>query len=79
MLTFVPRDQFRLLSGESALRDYQFGRKVIHHLFCTTCGIGSFANGIMPDGTQMTAVNVRCLDGVDLDAIRPTPFDGRSV
>jgi hypothetical protein len=32
----------------------------------------------MPDGSAMVCVNVRCLDGVDLDALRPTPFDGAS-
>jgi len=26
----------------------------------------------------MRAVNVRCLDGVDVASLRPTPFDGRS-
>jgi hypothetical protein len=32
----------------------------------------------MPDGTKMAAVNVRCLEGVDLDAIKPRQVDGRS-
>jgi hypothetical protein len=79
LLTFVPRDRFRLLSGEASLRDYQFNHKVIHHFFCTTCGIGSYAHGVMPDGTRMAAINVRCLDGVDVALIKPTPFDGRSL
>ena len=79
LLTFVTRDKFKLVSGEASLKDYQFNHKVIHHLFCTTCGIASFANGVMPDGTRMAAINVRCLDGVDLAAIKPTPFDGRSL
>jgi hypothetical protein len=79
LLTFVPRDRFRLLSGEASLRDYQFNHKVIHHFFCTTCGIGSYAHGVMPDGTRMAAINVRCLDGVDVASIKPTPFDGRSL
>jgi hypothetical protein len=77
-LTFVPADRFRLLSGEDALTDYQFGKKRIHHLFCKTCGIRSFGRGKGPDGTDMVAVNVRCLDGVDLAAIPTRQFDGRS-
>ncbi|HEX2115311.1 MAG TPA: GFA family protein [Alphaproteobacteria bacterium] len=79
MLTFVPEDQFKLLMGEGILKDYQFNHKVIHHLFCPTCGIESFAKGTMPDGKKMAAINVRCLDGVDLNALKPTPFDGRSL
>jgi hypothetical protein len=80
MLTFVGADQFKLLEGGDILKDYQFNRKVIHHVFCPTCGVESFANGTRPgDGAKMIAVNVRCLDGVDLDALQPKRFDGRSL
>jgi hypothetical protein len=78
VLTFVPLSQFNLLSGETELTDYQFNKKVVHHLFCRTCGIGSFARGKGPDGQEMVAINVRCLDGVDMNTIKPTMFDGRS-
>ncbi len=79
MLAFAPGARFELLSGEDALTDYQFGRKHIHHLFCRRCGIRSFARGAMPDGTPTVAVNVRCLDDVDLDAVPLKHHDGRSV
>jgi len=78
LLSFVPAPQFSLLSGEEALRDYEFNRHAIHHLFCTTCGIKPFARGKMPDGTPMVAVNVRCLEEVDLDALNVQKFDGKS-
>jgi hypothetical protein len=77
-LTFVPEDQFELLSGEDDLTDYQFYKRKIHHLFCKTCGIESFARGSMPDGRKMIAVNVRCLDDVDLSALTPKEVNGRS-
>jgi hypothetical protein len=77
--TFVPLDQFALRSGEDCLTDYQFNKKIIHHLFCSICGIGSFSRGKGPDGSEMIAVNVRCLDGVDLAALKPAPFDGKSL
>lgn len=79
LLTFVPAADFELVSGEEALADYQFGQKRIHHLFCRTCGVESFARGTAPDGAAMVAVNVRCLDGVDPAALDPAPFDGRSL
>ena len=78
LLSFVPVEKFRLLAGEDQLADYQFNRHVIHHLFCRGCGVESFARGAMPDGTKMVALNVRCLDDVDVGALTLTPFDGRS-
>jgi hypothetical protein len=78
VLTFAPASAFTLLSGEDELQDYQFNKKVIHHLFCRTCGIESFARGRGPDGAEMAAVNVRCLDDVDVATLHPKPVDGRS-
>jgi hypothetical protein len=79
MLAFVPAAQFELLSGADALTDYQFGKKRIHHLFCKHCGIRSFGRGVMPDGAPVVAVNVRCLDGVDLDKVAVDRFDGKRL
>src|SRR3954462_5387842 len=62
LLTFTPATNFTLLQGEGALSDYLFGKKTIHHLFCKQCGISSFAKGTMPDGTEIRAINARCLD-----------------
>ena len=78
VLTFTPAQHFKLLSGEGELTDYLFNKHVIHHLFCSTCGIESFARGTGPDGAEMVAINVRCLDGVDIGALQPTPVDGKS-
>lgn len=78
LLTFVQPDQFTLLSGESDLSDYQFNKKNVHHMFCTGCGIRSFGRGTAPDGQTMYAVNVRCLDDVDIDALTITKVDGKS-
>jgi hypothetical protein len=79
LLNFVPSTQFELLSGEDALVDYQFNKHVVHHNFCGTCGIQSFARGERPDGTKMIAVNVRCLDDLDLATVERTFFDGKSL
>jgi hypothetical protein len=77
-LTFAKADQFKLLSGENELADYLFNKRVIHHLFCRTCGVESFARGSGPDGQPTVAINVRCLDGIDVSTLAPRPLDGRS-
>ena len=78
LLSFVPLAKFHLEQGGDSLTDYQFNKHVIHHLFCKVCGIKSFARGVGPGGQEMAAINVRCLDGVDLDKLSVTHFDGRS-
>ncbi len=78
LLAFVPGDQFKLLSGEGALTDYQFNKQVIHHLFCSTCGVRSFARGTDREGKPTAAINVRCLDGVDLEQVKVHHYDGAS-
>lgn len=78
LLTFVSADQFVLESGEESLTDYLFNKKIIHHLFCKVCGIHSFGRGVGPDGSEMTAINVRCLDGVDVNTLTVHPYDGKS-
>jgi hypothetical protein len=78
LLAFIPASDFTLEAGSDALADYQFNRKAIHHLFCRTCGVTSFARGAQPDGTEMIALNVRCLDEIDLDALTVNRIDGKS-
>jgi hypothetical protein len=78
MLTFVPSAQFTLERGQDALTDYQFGKKHIHHQFCSTCGVRSFAHGEGPGGVEMYAINARCLEGVDPTTLKTKLFDGKS-
>ena len=64
-LAAVPASGLRMLSGEQNLRDYQFGKKRIHHFFCTQCGVRPFSRGVDPKGQENYAIRVNCLDGVD--------------
>jgi hypothetical protein len=77
--TFVKAPQFKLIKGEGVLTDYQFAKKRLHHLFCQSCGVGSFSRGRTPAGEETYAVNVRCLDGVDVATLKVMPFDGKSL
>ncbi|WP_337267607.1 GFA family protein [Oryzifoliimicrobium ureilyticus] len=79
VLAFAPESDFHLISGEENLSEYLFNKKAIHHLFCKTCGIESFARAERPDGVRMIAVNANCLDGVDARALSPKHYDGASV
>ena len=71
----VPLTQFELLSGRDDLTTYTFNTGIAKHTFCKTCGIHAFYTPRSdPDKVD---VNVRCLDGVNLGAIKPAPFDGQ--
>ncbi len=79
ILAFVPEGQFHLLSGADNLTDYQFNKKAIHHTFCSTCGVTAFATGSDPgSGAPMKAINLRCIEGIDIHTINITEVDGRS-
>lgn len=78
LLSFVPASQFKLLSGEDSLKDYRFNKHAIAHVFCTNCGVRSFARGKGKDG-EMAAINVRCLEGVDPDTLEITKVNGRAA
>jgi hypothetical protein len=78
LLWFVPRDKLQLLTPEESSRVYEFNKHVIKHRFCPTCGIHPYADGTDPKGNRMAAINVRCLEDIDLDALPVTKFDGRT-
>lgn len=79
LLAFIPASDFKLETAPGTLTDYQFNKHVIHHLFCKTCGVTSFARGTMPDGTETIALNVRCINEIDPGKIKINHFDGKSA
>lgn len=76
LLAFVPAEQLRILSGEDMLTEYRFNKKTIAHLFCKVCGIQGFSRAETPNG-PMSAINVRCLDGVDADTLAIKKVNGK--
>ncbi|XXX77730.1 GFA family protein [Sorangium sp. So ce134] len=78
----IKPDAFRLLAGEDALSDYQFGMKVGHHLFCRHCGVRSFGRGYVEAiGGDYVAVQLGSLNDVDPEELISAPVryaDGRN-
>lgn len=70
----VPRDDFRLISGEDVIETYTFNTGVARHHFCRICGIKSYyVPRSHPEGVS---VNARCLDPETVESIEVRPFDG---
>src|SRR6185295_16828207 len=74
----VEESQLRLLTSLADLTLYQWHTRTAEDYFCPTCGILPFrrprhrTSGEIADGMPAFsgwAVNVRCLEGVELDAI----------
>ena len=72
----VPRENFKLLSGDDVLTEYRFNTKVARHLFCSVCGVKSFyVPRSHPDGFS---VNARCLDPGTVVEMTIQQLDGRN-
>lgn len=74
---FVPREAFAVTSGADKLTTYTFNTHNILHQFCSVCGCQAFGLGTKPDGTKMAAINVRCVDGIDLAGLKRVPVNGK--
>lgn len=79
LLWFVPRESLDLLTPEGDAGTYLFNKHLIKHRFCTACGIHGYGEGAAPDGKAMAAVNIRCLEGIDLETVPVSHLDGRSM
>jgi len=79
LMWFVPRASLRLLTPEADASSYTFNKHVIHHRFCPVCGMHPYGEGTDPKGNAMAAINIRCLEDVDLASVPVTNYDGRSV
>jgi len=64
----------RIVSGEEDLTLYQFGTLTAKHYFCRHCGVSPFTRPRL-DPTRW-AVNLRCIDALDLSSLEIYPFDG---
>ncbi len=78
LMWFVPRPQLKVLTPEESASTYTFNKHVIKHRFCPKCGMHPYGEGVDPKGNAMAAINIRCLEGIELEKVPVTHFDGRS-
>lgn len=78
LLWFVDRDQLRIKTPEDLLSTYTFNKHAIKHHFCATCGCAPFGMAADRTGAAKAAINVRCLEEIDLKTLQVIPVDGKS-
>ncbi|MCE9684893.1 GFA family protein [Shewanella sp. AS16] len=77
LLWFVPRADVSVKAEDNSLSTYTFNKHQIKHHFCSTCGSAPFGFATNK-GVEMAAINVRCLQDIDLSAIKRDFVDGRA-
>ncbi len=78
LMWFVPREKLQLLTPDENASTYTFNKHLIRHRFCPNCGIHPYGEGQDPAGKAMAAINIRCLEDIDLETIPVTHYDGRA-
>jgi len=73
----VHESDFKLISGESSLVEYQFHTKTARHFFCQTCGIYPFhRKRVTPD---YYGINVNCLDDFQINDFKIRETNGSEM
>ena len=84
----VAKGSLRLLTPWEGLSLYQWGSRTAQDYFCKTCGVLPFRRPSDPTPQELRAgvvpfdgwaVNVRCLDGVDIAALPVNRIYGRRI
>jgi hypothetical protein len=68
----------RFALPESNMATYTFNKHVIKHYFCPNRACAPFGFGADPSGAATAAINVGCIEGVELSNLPRIPVDGRS-
>lgn len=84
----IPKENFNLLTPWNDLSLYQWGTRTGKDFFCSKCGILPFRRPSYPtpeereNGTEVFdgwAVNVRCLDDLDIESLVVKNVCGRKI
>lgn len=79
LLWFVPKAELKLRTPDEAASTYTFNKHVIKHRFCPVCGIHPYGEGVDPQGNEVAAINIRCIEGLDLESIPVQHYNGRDI
>lgn len=77
IVQIVSKPMFSLVKGVQSLKLYG-KQKFAKHNFCRNCGIHVFTEITEDDGDKV-AVNLNCIDQIELDLLQIMPFDGKHV
>ena len=70
-------DCLRVDVGRELLCEYRFNTNVAIHYFCSTCGVYTFHK--MRKLPDHYAVNVGCIEGIDLSTLHPSMIKGSTA
>lgn len=77
LLWFAPRADVALQDAAAPMSTYRFNKRHIAHHFCPVCGVAPYSEAVDPrSGVPTVAINVRCLQDVDLAALSVVAYDG---
>ncbi|KAJ7248443.1 glutathione-dependent formaldehyde-activating enzyme [Mycena rebaudengoi] len=68
---FPSSEHFVVIKGDEdkTLKEYRFGKRIMAHKFCLTCGTSVMGRVHKPDGAQSIAINVRALEDIDPESL----------
>ena len=75
---FLAPKSFQLRAGEENLKEYLFNKHAILTSPASTVASRCSPAASKPDGTEVVALNVSCIDGIELAKLTMTPVDGRN-
>lgn len=71
----IKPEEFRLLSGQDSLGDYQFNTQSNHHYFCKRCGVRPFGRGNVKEiGGEYVSIMLSTLDNASPEELVEPPI-----
>jgi hypothetical protein len=73
----VGDSEFKMLTSIEDMSLYSFNKNIAKHYFCRKCGVHPFHRP--RSYPELWAVNIRCLEGIDLNDIEPRQVYGSKL